>query len=457
MYKITLEWTQDNQRRSQTISSQQQTKVPGIVRIGRDPGQCDVVVQDPNNHVSRLHAEVFLNRNSNLLYLRNATSKNNQPNVVLLDEQTILENELPLRDGSIITLRDFLIEVAHIELESLQQQATRIAQKTPQVVQQNASKQTAVSNNQQPEQKHHNYQTLINNNSPQAPANINKNSYQSTEVSNQSNSNFQQPDIAQPLKQPQANKQFNQQFNNQINSHQANQTQNINPTSDTTNKGEIKLGETILQRASQDDFDAIVTMFRQFIPEDEKIYIARYLGIQGLWGFGTRQFACVTDRRVADITVGRFGEVNYQDGYLEHINSGVIYQPSKFWLYLLIIGYFLFGGIYFILPLFSVFTILLSSSILEFTALLLPLFGLALFFLFLPILIKWYYRTVKCGLVLTVREGEIYLNRMGGYAFTHRLVYLFTNRRLITRASALYRSFIIQREVRLNEVEKYPL
>ncbi|GAB1539876.1 hypothetical protein NUACC21_25440 [Scytonema sp. NUACC21] len=61
-------------------------------------------------------------------------------------------------------------------------------------------------------------------------------------------------------------------------------------------------------------------MFKQFIPDDEQVYFARYLGIQGLWGIGTRQFACVTDRRVADITVGRFGEVTYQDGYLVAYN-----------------------------------------------------------------------------------------------------------------------------------------
>lgn len=76
--------------------------------------------------------------------------------------------------------------------------------------------------------------------------------------------------------------------------------------------------------------------------------------------------------------------------------------------------------------------------------------------LFVPLIVKWYYRIVKCGLVMTVREGEVYLSPMG-YAFSHRIIYFFSNRKLITRASSLYRNFIIQREIRLNAVESYPL
>lgn len=174
----------------------------------------------------------------------------------------------------------------------------------------------------------------------------------------------------------------------------------------TGQEKDIRIASSILKRATQDDKDAIATMFKQFIPDNETIYLVQYLGLQGLWGIGTREFACLTDRRVADITVGRFGQITYQDGYLEHINSCFIYQPSKFWLYLNV-------G----------FLVLLS----------LPTFGLLL--LLLPFVVQWYYRFNKCGLVIAVRGGIP--------------IYIFTNRKLLTRANALCRHLTISRENRI--------
>ena len=75
---------------------------------------------------------------------------------------------------------------------------------------------------------------------------------------------------------------------------------------DKGSKQEIRISSSLLKRASKDNQDAIRTMFQQFIPEAEEICLVRYLGLQGLWGFGNREFVCLTDRRVADITVGRF-------------------------------------------------------------------------------------------------------------------------------------------------------
>ncbi|MUG98477.1 hypothetical protein F7734_41755 [Scytonema sp. UIC 10036] len=174
----------------------------------------------------------------------------------------------------------------------------------------------------------------------------------------------------------------------------------------TGQEKDIRIASSILKRATQDDSDAIATMFKQFISDNETIYYVQYLGLQGMWGIGTREFACLTDRRVADITVGRFGKVTYQDGYLEHINSCFIFQPSKFSLYL-IIG----------------FWVLVS----------LPTFGLLL--LLLPFVVQSYYRIYKCGLVLAVRGGIP--------------IYIFTNRKLLTRANALLRLLTISREDRI--------
>src|SRR5215204_7573906 len=96
-----------------------------------------------------------------------------------------------------------------------------------------------------------------------------------------------------------------------------------------------KVDVSLLQRAKKSDPQALATIFRQFIPEGEKICWMEYLGSHG-WIFGRHSFGCLTERRVADVTIGAFGEVIYQDGYLEYINSSIIYQPSKLALYVLV-------------------------------------------------------------------------------------------------------------------------
>jgi hypothetical protein len=177
----------------------------------------------------------------------------------------------------------------------------------------------------------------------------------------------------------------------------------MTPNSNKGSKHDIKISSSLLKRASKDDTDAIITMFKQFIPETEEIYFAQYLGLQGIWGVGNREFACLTDRRVADITVGRFGEVTYQDGYLEHINSTFIYQPSKLGLYL------------------TVATIVI--------------FTLGIGLILLPLIVQGYYRLNKCGIVIAVRGGLP--------------IYIFTNRGLLTRANQLLRLLTMSRETRI--------
>lgn len=170
---------------------------------------------------------------------------------------------------------------------------------------------------------------------------------------------------------------------------------------DKGSKQEIRISSSLLKRASKDDQDAILTMFKQFIPEAEEICLVRYLGLQGLWGFGNKEFVCLTDRRVANITVGQFGQVTYQDGYLEHINSTFIYQPPRLWLYLIV-------------------------AVVAITVI-----GL----LFLPFVVKKYYRFNKSGIVIGVRGGLP--------------VYIFTNRGYLTRANELLRDLTIARENRI--------
>jgi hypothetical protein len=151
-----------------------------------------------------------------------------------------------------------------------------------------------------------------------------------------------------------------------------------------------------------DDQEAIELMFRQFLPEDEPILFARYLGRLGFWVFGTDSMACLTSRRVATLRVAGFGEIVYQEGRLEDINSAVLYQPSKLELYLNVI--------------FATVSTL----------------GIAL--LFLPLINRIYYAIRKCGLVFCVAEGVS--------------IYLFCNRKLIRRANELMRRSGALREQR---------
>jgi hypothetical protein len=168
---------------------------------------------------------------------------------------------------------------------------------------------------------------------------------------------------------------------------------------------DVQIQSSILSRAKRHDAEAIATMFGQFLPQDERIYSVEYLGVQGLW-LGTHSFACVTNRRVAALRVKVFGAVQYQDGTLEHVNSGVVHQPSLLLLYLWVVGV-------------SILTL-----------------GIGL--LLLPLTVRLFYRIKKSGLILAVREG------IG--------VYIFCDRKLVMKATELYRTIAALREGRIAEV-----
>ena len=189
---------------------------------------------------------------------------------------------------------------------------------------------------------------------------------------------------------------------------QVEQVQHIEQIGPRT-RGVIQIEPSLMQRAKNNEFEAIQKMFQQFLPENETVLAAEYLGIKGLWGFGTLSFACVTNRRVASIQTGFFGEVIFQDGCMEYINSGVIYQPSKFWLYVLYVG-------------LAIFTLVTFG------------FGLLL----APFLVKTYYNLNKCGVVFVIREGVS--------------VYVFTDRDRLIIANRLYRMVMQAREMRVREI-----
>lgn len=199
--------------------------------------------------------------------------------------------------------------------------------------------------------------------------------------------------------------------------------------------GEIRIKSSILNRAVTNDSEALFTMFKQFIPEDEKVYYTQYLGRKGLWFIGTHSFACLTNRRIADISVGAFGEVIYQDGYLEFVNSGVIYQPSKLGLYLLF-GFWLILSFIITSTTYGALYWNFGSGVSFFVSLIV----FTLFLLLTPFLIKIYYGLVKCGIVFWVREGVP--------------LYIFSNRRYLKRANWLCRGVTACREKRVKELSE---
>jgi hypothetical protein len=151
---------------------------------------------------------------------------------------------------------------------------------------------------------------------------------------------------------------------------------------------------SVIERAVAGDRRAMDLMFRAFVPPGEPILVTEYLGIRGFFGLGSKSFGCVTEARASRIELGLFGEVIYQEALIRDINSVVIHQPSRLWLYVILAG------------------VLLAA---------IPTMGLAL--LALPLVPRLYYRFAKSGAVFGVREGIP--------------LYLFTDRARLTRLRSL--------------------
>jgi hypothetical protein len=160
---------------------------------------------------------------------------------------------------------------------------------------------------------------------------------------------------------------------------------------------------SLVERARRGDHSAIVTMLSPFLSENEHVLLAQYLGIDGMWGLGVSSFAAVTDQRVVALRVHPFGAVVYQDGALEHLNGGVVIQPSRVGLYATII--------------------------------LLALLTLGVSLLATPWIARLYYRFKKSGVVVWVREGVS--------------VYMFCDRRRFRQAASIYRAASQARVARL--------
>lgn len=202
----------------------------------------------------------------------------------------------------------------------------------------------------------------------------------------------------------------------------------------------IRVDKSLLQRAKGNELEAITTMFRQFLSPDEEIYFAEYCGQAGFWVFGTHSFACLSGRRLASLQVGSFGRLLYNDGFLEHANSGVVHQPSLLKLYL----WAIFAGIFGVLVLGA--SVVFASTLLAepggllgaLLAALAVALGLGAGLLTVYLTIRLYHGLNKCGLVWWIREGIS--------------VYIFTNRGKMNRANHLFRLSCQVRDERLKVV-----
>jgi hypothetical protein len=202
----------------------------------------------------------------------------------------------------------------------------------------------------------------------------------------------------------------------------------------------IKLERSLFDRAKANDLDAITKMFRQFMSPDEEIYFAEYCGLLGFWIFGTHSFACLSNRRLASLQVGAFGRLLYNDGFLEHHNSGAVVQPSLLKLYLWAAFAVLFGLLVFGITLVSAGEVFgrVGGVLGLLSAVLVVALGLGASVLSVYLTIRLYYSLNKCGLVWWIREGIS--------------VYIFTNRGKMTRANHLYRLSCQVRDDRLKAV-----
>jgi hypothetical protein len=211
-------------------------------------------------------------------------------------------------------------------------------------------------------------------------------------------------------------------------------------------EGSIKIEQSILRRAINNDPEALSLMFHQFIPPNEEIRFAEFLGVNGLWGVGDRCFGCATEKRIASIRVGAFKEVIYQDGYLEHINSGVVYQPSKLKMYIFMVVATIIS-LYISSSLWALIYSLMNPrrGVMVDEDFWLPfIFGLVVLIALSPltwiVAAQLYYRVVKCGLVWSVREG---VN-----------IYVFANRNKLIRANHLYRISTELRDERIRQIRE---
>ncbi|MCC5606446.1 FHA domain-containing protein [Nostoc sp. CHAB 5834] len=113
MNALTLQWHDAGQDKTQNIYEQQPSKNIGTVRIGRDPLRCDIVLSHPT--VSGLHVEIFFHHQQQRFYIRNLRSQNPP----LIDGRQLVQGEMPLTQGTNISLGQIKLNVTSVSTASI--------------------------------------------------------------------------------------------------------------------------------------------------------------------------------------------------------------------------------------------------------------------------------------------------------------------------------------------------
>lgn len=116
MYKIFLEWIEEGRQRSQTISSEDNTKEKGQIFIGRDENQCDIVLPVGEKSVSRLHVVIFYDSEKTCFFLRNLTSDRPKPNPAIVDGRKIVSEKVSISSGSVIQLGKISLRIKQLDI-----------------------------------------------------------------------------------------------------------------------------------------------------------------------------------------------------------------------------------------------------------------------------------------------------------------------------------------------------
>ncbi|PZD71961.1 hypothetical protein C1752_04339 [Acaryochloris thomasi RCC1774] len=111
MNELTLQWREQDRFKTQAIGDQHPSREPGVVRLGRDPARCDIVLHDRS--VSGLHVELFWQQSQ--FYLRNLRASN--PPVI--DQTPLPDGECSLRQGSKICLGRMELTVTAISVPAV--------------------------------------------------------------------------------------------------------------------------------------------------------------------------------------------------------------------------------------------------------------------------------------------------------------------------------------------------
>ncbi len=111
--ELILEWLEAGQVKIQMIYDQQPSKAPGVIRLGRDPARCDILLSHPT--VSGLQAEIFFDPKQNGFWLRSLRDSN----PAIVDGKRLTEGEALLRQGGAILLGQLQLKIVQITIAPL--------------------------------------------------------------------------------------------------------------------------------------------------------------------------------------------------------------------------------------------------------------------------------------------------------------------------------------------------